>query len=151
MGGEPLFDDGLASNCAQPCAGMMVWTGYKPDIQPFDGESPVYTFAHSLQSVCPACDPHNEFTEGAYLGTELFIAACQKVGSHLTRGALKQALDSGTFDLGMSTPLRYGTGLPHLANISMVAYKANVSGTFNGWSYLNTGFLPDPAAGQDLG
>ena len=150
MGGEPLFDDVLASNCAASCSNMMVWTGYKPDIQPFDGETPIYTYARALHSVCNNCDPHNEFTEGAYLGTELFIAACQKVGPSLTRGALQQALDSGVFDLGMSTPLRYGTRLPHLANISMTAYRANVSGSFNGWSYLNTGFISDPAPGQDM-
>jgi ABC-type branched-subunit amino acid transport system substrate-binding protein len=150
MGGEPLFDDNLAGNCAQDCAGMMVWTGYKPDIQPFDGETPVYTFAHSLAQTCPSCDPHNEFTEGAYLGTKLFIAACAKVGANLTRASLRDALNSGTFDLGLSQPLHYSSSLPHLANVSMAAYSDNASGTFNGWSYRSTGFIPDPALGQDL-
>jgi ABC-type branched-subunit amino acid transport system substrate-binding protein len=150
MGGEPLFDDNFAGTCGQDCARMMVWTGYKPAIQPFDGESPVYTYAHALRSVCGTCDPHNEFTEGAYLGTQLFIAACKKVGSNLTRAALRQELDSDTFDLGLSQPLHYGTNLPHLANTSMAAFQDNASGTFNGWSYLSTGFLKDPAPGQDL-
>lgn len=150
MGGEPLFDDNFANNCGQSCAAMVVWTGYKPNIQPFDGESSVYTFAHALSAVCNTCDPHNEFTEGAYLGTQLFIAACQKVGSNLTRTALRQELDSDTFDLGLSTPLHYGTGLPHQANVSMTAYQDNASGSFNGWSYLSTGFLSDPAPGKDL-
>ncbi len=150
MGGEPLFDDNFAGNCGQACAGMVVWSGYKPDLQPFDGETPVYTFAHALQAACSTCDQHNEFTEGAYLGAEMFIAACQKIGSNLTRATLRQELDSDTFDLGLSTPLHYGTGLPHQANTSMTAYSDNASGTFNGWSYLSTGFLPDPAPGQDL-
>ena len=150
MGGEPLFDDSLAGNCGQGCARMMVWTGYKPYLQPFDGEAPVYTYAHALAQVCPSCDLHNEFTEGAYLGTELFIAACQQVGSNLTRAALRQVLDSQTFDLGLSQPLHYGTGLPHLANTSMAAYSDNASGTFNGWSYANTGFISDPAPGKDF-
>lgn len=150
MGGEPLFDDNLASNCGQNCAGMIVWTGYKPDIQPFDGESAVYTFAQGLHRVCPTCDPHNEFTEGAYLGTRLFIAACEKVGSNLTRAALRDVLNRETFDLGLSQPLHYGTGLPHLANTSMAAFSDNSGGTFNGWAYRSTGFLPDPAPGQDL-
>jgi ABC-type branched-subunit amino acid transport system substrate-binding protein len=150
MGGEPLFDDNLAGTCGQDCANMTVWTGYKPDVQPFDGETPVYTYAHDLASVCPSCDPHNEFTEGAYLGTELFIAACQKVGSNLTRLTLQQELNTDTFDLGLSQPLHYGAGLPHLANTQMAAFRDNASGTFNGWSYLSTGFVKDPHPGADL-
>jgi ABC-type branched-subunit amino acid transport system substrate-binding protein len=150
MGGEPLFDDNLASNCGQACASMIVWTGYKPDIPPFDGATPVYTYAHDLRLECPSCDPHNEFSEGAYLGTQLFIAACEKVGSNLTRTALRQVLDSATFDLGLSGPLRYGTSLPHLANTQMAAFSANTSGTFNGWNYLSTGFVTDPHPGQDM-
>jgi ABC-type branched-subunit amino acid transport system substrate-binding protein len=150
MGGEPLFDDGFANNCAQDCSGMIVWSGYKPDIQPFDAQTPVYTYASALRSVCGTCDPHNEFTEGAYLGTKLFIAACQKVGANLTRAALQQELNSDTFDLGLSLPLHFGAGLPHLANASMVAFQDNASGTFNGWSYMQTGFLKDPAPGLDL-
>jgi len=150
MGGEPLFDDTFANDCAQDCANMIVWTGYKPDLQPFAGETPVYTFAQGLQAACGTCDSHNEFTEGAYLGTKMFIAALQQVGSNLTRATLRQAMDGATFDLGLSLPLHYGSGLPHQANLSMVAYKDNASGTFNAWSYLSTGFLKDPAPGQDL-
>jgi ABC-type branched-subunit amino acid transport system substrate-binding protein len=150
VGGEPLFDDNMAGTCAQQCANMMVWTGYRPDIQPFDGQTPVYTFAHDLASVCPSCDPHNEFTEGAYLGTELFIAAAQKVGSNLTRAELRRVLDSETFDLGLSQPLHYGNGLPHLANTQMAAFRDNAAGTFNGWGYLNTGFIADAHAGSDI-
>jgi hypothetical protein len=130
---------------------MVVWSGYKPDIQPFDAETPVYTYANALKAECSTCDPHNEFTEGAYLGTELFIMACQRVGAELTRTALRQELNTDTFDMGLSLPLHYGTGLPHLANVSMVAYRDNATGTFNGWSYMQTGFVRDPSPGQDLG
>jgi ABC-type branched-subunit amino acid transport system substrate-binding protein len=150
MGGEPLFDDNLANTCAQDCAGMVVWTGYKPDIQPFDSEPAVYTYAQSLKATCPSCDPHNEFTEGAYLGTQLFIAACQKVGASLTRAALQKTLNTETFDLGLSQPLHYGSALPHLANIQMAAFSDNATGSFNGWGYMRTGFISDPAPGQDL-
>jgi ABC-type branched-subunit amino acid transport system substrate-binding protein len=150
MGGEPLFDDNLANTCAQSCAGMMVWTGYKPVIQPFDGEPAVYSYAQTLKATCPSCDPHNEFTEGAYLGTQLFLTACQRVGSNLTRDALRSELNSDTFDLGLSQPLHYGSNPTHLANTSMAAFADNATGTFNGWSYMRTGFLQDPAPGQDL-
>jgi len=33
----------------------------------------------------------------------------------------------------------------------MTAYADNALGSFNGWNYMETGFLSDPAAGSDLG
>jgi ABC-type branched-subunit amino acid transport system substrate-binding protein len=150
MGGEPLFDDNLGSTCGQSCNGMMVWTGYHPAIQPFDSEAAVSRFAHSLKAQCSSCDTHNEFTEGAYLGTRLFIAACQKVGPNLTRPALQQALASSTFDLGLSSgPLQFPSAFPRVANTHMAAFSDNASGSFNGWNYDSTGFLGDPAPTQD--
>jgi ABC-type branched-subunit amino acid transport system substrate-binding protein len=154
MGGEPLFDDNLGSNCST-CGNMIVWTGYHPDIQPFDSEKSVYTFAHALHARCPSCDSHNEFTEGAYLGTQLFIAACEKVGANLTRTALRDALNSMTFASGLAQPLAY-SGFPRVANAQMAAFSDNSSGnattgeSFNGWTYMSTGFLADPARGQDM-
>jgi ABC-type branched-subunit amino acid transport system substrate-binding protein len=158
MGGEPLFDDNLGQHCGGACANMMVWTGYHPAIQPFDSEKAVYTYSQSLKARCPSCDPHNEFTEGAYLGTRLFLEACRRVGEAglpLTRANLRMALNSYTYDLGLSAvPLHFTEKLPHLANTSMAGFSDNApppNGSFNGWNYLVTGFLPDPASGQDLG
>lgn len=153
MGGEPLFDYKFGTSCGDACKDMTVWTGYKPNIAPFDGEPAVYKYAHALQSQCNSCDSHNEFTEGAYLGTRLFIAAVQKVadeGELLTRDNLKRALDTMSFDSGLTAqPIRFG-GLPHLANGSMAAYTDNSSGTFNGFTYRSDiGFLQDPAPGSD--
>jgi len=152
MGGEPLFDDNLGSNCAGECSGMMVWTGYHPAIQPFDSEKAVYTYAQSLKAVCPSCDPHNEFTEGAYLGTKMFIQACMKVGPNLTRQALANELNTDTFDFGLTAPFHYSTSLPHLANISMAVFSDNAppNGSFNGWTYRNSGFRRDPSPGKDM-
>jgi ABC-type branched-subunit amino acid transport system substrate-binding protein len=152
MGGEPLFDNNLGGNCNGECSGMMVWTGYHAAIQPFDSEKPVYTYVQSLQAVCPSCDAHNEFTEGAYLGTKLFLEACRRVGPNLTRAALQQVLNTQTFDLGLSTPLHYGTSLPHVANTAMAAFSDNAppKGSFNGWTYRATGFLQDPPPIRDL-
>jgi len=154
MGGEPLFDDQVGGNCPGCGQGkMQVWTGYHAASQPFDSEKAVYTYCQALQAIRPADDCHNEFTEGAYLGTMMFIKAVQTVGDEnlpLTRDNLRAALDSQTFDLGLSQPLHYGSSLPHLANTSMAAFSENYSGTFNGWNYDATGFLPDPAPGQEL-
>lgn len=156
MGGEPLFDDNVGTNCTG-CAGeqgqgaMGVWTGYRPAIQPFDSEPAVNTYKNALLSVCPHCDPHNEFTEGAYIGTMLFLEAARRVGPVLTRDALRQELDSATFNLGLTVPLSYPS-LPHIANDSMAGFAVNSTGsTFNGWTYVTTGgFLSDPARGRDF-
>jgi len=154
LGGEPLFDDQVGENC--PGCGdakLQVWTGYHAASQPFDSEKAVYTYCQALKAVNPSDDCHNEFTEGAYLGAMMFIKAAQTVGAEglpLTRSNLKDVLDSQTFDLGLSQPLHYGSGLPHLANTSMAAFSENYSGTFNGWNYDATGFVADPAPGSDL-
>jgi hypothetical protein len=155
FGGEPLFDDNFANSCAAECAHMLVWTGYHAAIQPFDAEPNVTAYAQSLKASCPSCDPHNEFTQGAYLGTKLFIQAARVVqqrGLPLTRANLKSELDADTFDLGLSSaPLHYGPSLPHVANSGMAAFADNAGGSFNGWNYLSTGFLIDPRPRSDLG
>jgi ABC-type branched-subunit amino acid transport system substrate-binding protein len=161
FGGEPLFDDQFAGTCAGDCANMTVWTGYRPAIQPFITERAVTQYNNSLKAVCGNCDAHNEFTEGAYLGTRLFLEACKRVneaGKPLTRDNLRAALTGGAYDFGLpSSPLQFGD-LPHLANIRMAAFSDNASGggsngsgSFNSWTYMETNFLSDPAPGQDLG
>jgi ABC-type branched-subunit amino acid transport system substrate-binding protein len=155
FGGEPLFDDNVGENCPG-CGGtaasppMIVWTGYRPAIQPFDAEKPVYSFCQALKTAFPKDDCHNEFTQGAYLGTLLFIEAAKRVGPNLTRDAIRAALESQAFDFGISQPLKFGAALPRVPNASMAAFQDNYSGSFNGWSYLSTGFLADPAPGKDL-
>ena len=62
---------------------------------------------------------------------------------------LKAELTSATFDLGLSQPLQY-PALPHLATTSMAAFADNAQGSFHGWNYLATGFVSDPARGQDM-
>jgi ABC-type branched-subunit amino acid transport system substrate-binding protein len=150
-GGEPLFDQQVGTTCGDPCNGMIVWTGYRPAIagsQFYTG--PVATFCQALKSVRQADDCQNEFTEGAYIGTQLFIKAVQIAGPNLTRAGLRAALNSMTFSSGMAADLHYGTGLPHLANTSMAAFGDNFSGSFNGWNYLQSGYIPDPAPGSDM-
>jgi ABC-type branched-subunit amino acid transport system substrate-binding protein len=155
-GGEPLFDDKVANNC-EGCgnAPMYVWTGYRPAISPFDASPAVAKYASSLHAVQPNDDAHNEFTEGAYIGTKMFLAACQKLGdAHvpLTRENLQAALNTNQFDFGLTPqPLDYGGGaLPHIANSSMALFKENYFGGFSGWGYQNTDFVPDKSRGRDL-
>jgi ABC-type branched-subunit amino acid transport system substrate-binding protein len=154
FGGEPLFDDKMAQNCAGCGQGhMTVWTGYRPAIQPFDSEKPVYTYCQSLRARNASDDCHNEFTQGAYLGTRLFISAVQRLAVRnlpLTRENLRDVLNGDSFDLGLAGPFHFGGSLPRQANLTMAAFSENYSGSFNGWSYDNTGFLPDPSPGRDL-
>lgn len=155
FGGEPLFDDKVAQNCGG-CgkAKMIVWTGYRPAIQPFDSEPAVATFCQALKAQKPSADCHNAFTEGAYLGATLFVEAVREVGRRglaLTRDNLRTVLNSTRFDLGLaSAPLQFSETLPHLTNVAMAAFQENYSGSFNGWSYLNTGFLTDRSRLKDL-
>ncbi len=153
FGGEPLFDDNVANNC-NGCgqAPMRVWTGYQPAIGSVGGA--VAQFCSALHAVAPADDCHNEFTEGAYLGAELFIAAVEDVaaaGEKLTRANLQSMLDSKTFDLGLTaSPISYPDASLHLANKSMEEFEENFSGSFNGWTNLNTGFITDSDPTSDL-
>lgn len=149
MGGEPLFDNRFASTCGGDCNKLIVWTGYRPAIQPFDSQPAVYTYVQSLQAVCGSCDAKNEFTEGAYLGARLFVEAVKKAGGNLTRDSLKQVLNTQTWDLGLSQALAFNNP-HHLANTTMTAFIDNAQGSFNGWAYLNLGYLADPALGQDI-
>jgi ABC-type branched-subunit amino acid transport system substrate-binding protein len=153
VGGEPLFDNGFASKCQGDCASMVVWTGYHPVLSPFDAEPAVAQYKNALLAECPNCDAQNEFTQGAYLGTQLFIAACKQLAAQnlpLTRENLRNALNTQTFDLKLSKPLHYGTGSTRIANDSMVAYADNAAGSFNGWTYTNSGFVADPHPGADF-
>lgn len=155
FGGEPLFNDNVGHNCPG-CGGMTVWTGFRPALQPFDAEPPVSAFCQRLKAQSASADCHNVFTEGAYLGTQVFIEAVKRVCNPssckaLTRANLRDALNSGTYDFGLTAqPLAFGTTLPRVANRWMAAYQDNYSGSFNGWSYLATGFREDPSATQDL-
>lgn len=49
------------------------------------------------------------FSEGSWVACRVFGAALARVTGSVTRGALIQALNSGTYDIGgMATPLNYG-------------------------------------------
>jgi len=155
FGGEPLFDDRVGHDCAE-CGNrhMEVWTGYRPAISPFDGESAVARYCQALKAYRAADDCHNEFTQGAYLGTLVFIEALKKVGAAglpLTRENLKSALNNNCYDLGLSQKLCYGSTFPRVANTTMTAFSENYSNGFNGWNYDGqAGFRVDPHPASDM-
>ncbi|MHB8718209.1 MAG: ABC transporter substrate-binding protein [Candidatus Dormibacteria bacterium] len=157
-GGEPLFDNSLANNCAS-CGGpptpLHVWTGYCvfQSSDPGNCSQPaVSSFCTALRAVNPNDDCQNEFTQGAYLGTRLFITALQRLASAnlpVTRANLAAELNQGSYDLGLSEPLQFSSGA-HVSNSSMAAYHENFSGSFNGWTYDSTGFIADRNKNSDL-
>ncbi|HEY8739108.1 MAG TPA: ABC transporter substrate-binding protein, partial [Candidatus Dormibacteraeota bacterium] len=152
-GGEPLFNSQFAGACGDPCgqAPLHVWTGYRPAIQPFDSQGGVPAYSNALKAKCQSCDPQNEFTEGAYLGTRMFIEAAKRLGAQgtpLTRQALADELNSDSFDLGLTdSPITYAGKPLHLANTTMAMFAENYAGGFNGWSYQNSGYVQDPSPG----
>ena len=162
FGGEPLFDDQVGENC-QGCGGqtpgcgscspMIVWTGLHPPLQPFNSEPAVSEFCGALKTEFPSDDCHNVFTESAYVGMKLFIAAAKQVGPNLTRTALRDVLNGQQFNFGLTgTPvLNFGTSSPRVANSAMTAYQENYKGGFAGWGYYqNLGFISDPDATKDI-
>jgi hypothetical protein len=90
----------------------------------------------------------NQFLEGGYLGMSLLVESIQKVGPNLTRANLRTALDSMTFDIGLSSPLSWRPG-NHFANTSAQAFAIQYKQAFNGWRQ-KTGFIQDPWVGQDV-
>ena len=149
-GGEPLFNDSVGTNCVGCGKGrMLVWTGYHPYAGDSRNEADVQAYKQALANVAPHDDPQNLFTEGAYIGTKLFLAAVQSVANQnqsLTRANLKAALDTQTFDLKLtSAPIKYaglGGGL-HNTNTAMEEFLDSYSGNFIDWTYQGTGWVQD--------
>jgi ABC-type branched-subunit amino acid transport system substrate-binding protein len=148
-GAQPLFTTDFARNCGQVCDGMWVWTGYNPPIEAFAGLPGVKRYARDVQRESSSVDISNQFLEGAYDGMELMVEALQKTGSNLTRAGLRATLDGMTYDSGLSDPLRFRPG-NHFANVKGRAFVVHFRNTFDGFGDSQSGFVPDPWAGQDI-
>jgi ABC-type branched-subunit amino acid transport system substrate-binding protein len=142
-GPQPLFVDTFGKNCGQPCNNMEVWTSYYPNQAPYVGNAAVSAYVNAVRSVSSSADLDNQFLEGGYDGMELFVQALKSVGPKLTRAALRDVLNSTTFDSGLSQPMHW-SGTNHYANISMLGFSVQYSGGFNGFQYQQTGWVADP-------
>jgi branched-chain amino acid transport system substrate-binding protein len=145
---QPLFTYDFADSCKAFCNGLWVWTGYNPPIGADAGVAGVATYVHDVQRESGSADVLNQFLEGGYDGMLLLVTALQKVGPTLTRAALKAALDSMTFDSGLSAPLTWRPGA-HFANTGARAFIIRFAEHFNGFADAQTGFIRDPWVGQD--
>ena len=147
-GPQPLFVSSFGQACGQLCNNMWVWTGYQAPYPPFDGQAADVQYVNAIRSVSGSADTANQFLEGAYVGMRLLVAALQQVGPDLTRARLKQALDSMTFDSGLTNPLTWRGG-QHYANTAMLGFTIQYSQGFNGFQYQQTGWVQDPWALKD--
>jgi ABC-type branched-subunit amino acid transport system substrate-binding protein len=147
-GPQPLFVDSFGQNCGPACNNMLVWTSYYPPRPPFDSQSAVSAYVNAVRSVSASADVDNQFLEGGYDGMGLVVQALKTVGPDLTRTALQQTLDGLTFDSGLSQPMTWRPG-NHVANTSMLGFSIQYSGAFNGFQYLNTGWVQDPGVNCD--
>jgi ABC-type branched-subunit amino acid transport system substrate-binding protein len=146
---QPLFTRDFEAQCKDSCNGMWVWTGYNPPIEAFANTPGVAQYASDIRHESSTADINNQFLEGGYDGMNLLVSALNKVGPQLTRGGLKAALDSMSFDSGLSSPMQFKPG-NHFANVSAQAFIMEYNGGPLGWRYSQTGFLTDPWPGQDI-
>jgi ABC-type branched-subunit amino acid transport system substrate-binding protein len=149
-GPQPLFVDTFGQNCGAACNNMVVWTSYYPPRAPFDGRPDVARYVAAIRSVSASADVDNQFLEGGYDGMLLFVKALQTVGPDLTRQALRQVLDSTTFDSGLSRPLTWRPG-NHFANTAMLGFSIQYSQGFNGFQYTQSDWVQDPWPTLDQG
>lgn len=144
-GHQTLFTDEFASACRDWCDQMIVWTGYNPPIPPVDTKPGVAKYQQDVRAERAGIDFRNQFLEGAYLGMALFVEAATKCSPNLTRDCLKNALNTMEFKTDLANTLKWGATARH-ANKFAQAFQIEASGgSFNGWRYLQTGWVKDPA------
>jgi ABC-type branched-subunit amino acid transport system substrate-binding protein len=133
-GAQPLFTYQFESQCGTKCDQMVVWTGFKPNVEQYTSDKAVSSYVNDLRSVNPQADPYNQFSESAYVGMQCLIQALQQVGPNLTRARLKAVLDTMQY----ADPLTLQGVLPfsatnRFANVTMQAFTMQFKGTPGGW------------------
>ena len=147
---QPLFVDAFARDCNKYCDGMLVWTSFKPPLDPFDKEPAVATYLADLRRINSKADANNPHVQGAYIGMELLVEALETLGPAPTRLGIKAVLDSMTFESGLAPPMRFGRTRPQFPNVKAQAFFSLAqTGSFQGWRYANTEFITDADAGKD--
>ena len=146
---QPLFVTSFVRNCREPCAGLWVWTSFKPPIYPFNTEPKVAEYVRDLQRVSGGADASNPHVQGAYVGANLLIQALEALGATPTRRGLSEQLDRMTFESGLAPPLTFKPG-DHFAAVSAQAFEAIFAGkSFSNWQHAAS-FLTDQSVEADL-
>jgi ABC-type branched-subunit amino acid transport system substrate-binding protein len=145
---QPLFTDKFGSDCGGKCDQMMVWTGFKPYIEGFEGDPAVRAYVDAMKSVKPNIDYYNQFSEGAYVGMLLLVQALRNIGPDVTRERLREALNHATLASGLSIQagLAYAPD-SRFANLTMQGYVMQNKGSWNRWRSGPVVRDPRPEAG----
>lgn len=147
-GAQPLFNRKFAEGCGTRCNNMWVWTGYNPPIEALASDARVNAFVQDVRLESSSADVTNQFLEGGYVGMSLLTQALKRAGPNLTRANLRAALDSMSFDIGLSRPLTWSAGR-HFANVSARPFAIQFRQSFNGYRTVGD-FIVDPWVGQDI-
>jgi len=146
---QPLFTQQFLSQCRAKCDQMLVWTGFKPNIEGYAADPAVRAFVSELRRTKPDADTFNQFTQGAYVGMQFLVDALRRVGPDLTRERLRAALDTTSYSSGLTIQpsLRYTAGTRY-ANVSMQAFTMQYKGTAGSWraGVIRTDPRPDAGA-----
>lgn len=146
-GAQPLFNERFGRDCGRPCDSMVVWTGYNPPIGRLASLKDVAAYTDDVRSVDPGVDISNQFLQGAYLGMKAFVAALEKTGPNLTRGGVRDAMNSMTFTSDLSSPLTWAPN-QRFANLSAQPFRiVTSSSSFAGFAEEGSGFIKDPTPG----
>lgn len=149
MGPQPLFNADFAKSCGHDCQDMVVFTSYNPPIPPYANHPAVSDYVATVRQLNPSLDVTNAFTEGAFLGMNALAEALKRVGPDVTRDALRRALYSGNFDLGISPPIQWRQG-NHLGNGQMQGFQFEYQGAAFVGFRLKREYIRDPWLGEDI-
>ncbi len=147
---QPLFTKQFEANCRSKCDQMVVWTGFKPNVEAYADDPAVRAYARALTGVERNADVANQFTEGAYIGMRLLVDALRAVGPDLTRERLRAVLDGMTLKSGLTIqPGLTFTPSTRYANVTMQAFTMQYKGSSGGWRAGVIARDPHPEAGAD--
>ncbi|HEX9774142.1 MAG TPA: ABC transporter substrate-binding protein [Actinomycetota bacterium] len=126
--GPALLAKSFATNCQRVCDGMHVWSPFELPLP--DASAAARRYAADLAAINPEADPFFVETQAAYVGLAVLADAMAQTGSGLTRAAMRDALTTGTFDVGLLPPISFG---PASGARCMRTYDIQYRATFNGW------------------
>lgn len=149
-GAQPLFTHQFESNCREKCDQMVVWSGFKPNVEKYRNDPAVAAYVRALKATYRQADEYNQFTQSAYVGMQFLVAALKKVGPELTRGRLKAVLDHMTYDNALTLQGRLTfTPTSRFANTTMQGFVMQYKGTPGGWRLGP--IVKDPRPGTGVG
>lgn len=143
-GAQTLFTNDFATQCGGWCDGLVVWTGYNPPIGSLADRPDIRQYRTDVRNVNPSADIDNQFLQGAYLGSKVFVEAVTQCSPNVTRVCVRDTLNQMDYASDLSSTLSWRPDKRH-ANTAARAFRMQTSGgSFNGWQDPGFGFVEDP-------